>query len=58
MVFLQHQSHLPSETMFAGIRFCVCLFLNKSNLKTNENVISFLQKQRDFLCCSQCFKAK
>ena len=38
MVFLQHQSHLPSEIVFVGIRFYVC-FLNKSNLKTNENVI-------------------
>lgn len=44
MVFLQHQSHLPSEIMFAGIRFYVCLFLNESNLKTNENVILFLRK--------------
>lgn len=35
MIFLQHQSHLPSEIMFAGIRFSVFLFcfLNKSNLK-------------------------
>lgn len=34
----------PSGIVFAGISFRIFVFLNKSNLKTKEKVILFLQK--------------